>query len=146
MSTTTSNLGLFKYTESDYEDDFNLQIALNENWDKLDLVCSPTYQDIITLSNDTIVLQQDKVLYYYIIPSSTTFTFSTVNLSLSLSKAYTFELLLYQATAYSLTFPSSVKWQDNTTPTMTASGYYFFAFRTIDGGTTWKGSLQGVWQ
>ena len=57
MSTTTSNLELFKYTESDYEDDFNLQIALNENWDKIDQL-----YDIISLENSgTLNLTNNRV-------------------------------------------------------------------------------------
>lgn len=104
------------------------------------------YQDIVTLTDGTVALQKDRVLYYRNVSANTTFTFSNTNISLDNTRAYTFELLLYQGSAYSLTFPSTVRWQDSTTPTMTASGYYFFAFRTIDGGSTWKGSLQGVWE
>ena len=36
MSTSTPNLNLFKYNESDYEINFDIYTALNENWDKLD--------------------------------------------------------------------------------------------------------------
>lgn len=36
MATTTTNLGLFKYTEDDYELNFSFQTALNDNWDKID--------------------------------------------------------------------------------------------------------------
>lgn len=147
MATYTSKLNLFKYdTVNDASEVFNINAALNNNWDKLDDLCTPTYQTMTTLSNGTVNLLQDKVIYYYQIPSATTFTFSTNNLDLSNNVAYTFELLLYMPTGYTLTFPASVSWQDSITPTMTSTGYYYFAFRTIDSGTTWKGSLQGVWQ
>ena len=37
MSTTTDHLGLFKYDPStDGSQTFNIQKALNENWDKVD--------------------------------------------------------------------------------------------------------------
>ena len=37
MSTTTTNLGLFKYnTTTDANVAFNIQTALNDNWDKID--------------------------------------------------------------------------------------------------------------
>lgn len=38
MSTTTANLGLFKYnTTTDANEAFNINTALNNNWDKIDL-------------------------------------------------------------------------------------------------------------
>ena len=36
MSTTTANLGLFKYTSADHDTVFDYNQALNNNWDKLD--------------------------------------------------------------------------------------------------------------
>ena len=147
MPNYTNNLNLFKYDIiNDAKAAFSITNALNNNWDIIDEMCSPTYQGIVTLSSGTVSLQHQKVLYKYEIPSSTTFTFSTNNLTLTSNTAYTFELLLYMPTVYTLTFPSTVTWQDNTTPTMTSTGTYFFAFRTIDAGSSWKGSLQGVWQ
>lgn len=47
MSTTTANLGLFKYdTNTDSQAAFNINTALNENWDKIDNAFSST--DIIS--------------------------------------------------------------------------------------------------
>ena len=105
-----------------------------------------TIQDVNSLSSGTIDLSMTESFYKITPSAATTFTFSTLNLTLSASIAYTFELCVVMSTVYTLTFPSTVKWQDNTTPTMTSAGTYFFAFRTIDAGSTWKGSLQGVWQ
>lgn len=143
MSTTTANLGLFKYnTETDGNVAFSINQALNNNWDILDAID----RHITTLTTGNIDLIQNKTLYEYTISGTTTFTFSTTNLSLNSNRAYTFELLLYMSTVQALTFPSNVTWQDNITPNMSEAGNYFFAFRTIDAGSTWKGSLQGVWQ
>ena len=51
------------------------------------------------------------------------------------------------SSAYTLDFATSVNvvWQDGETPDLSSTGIYFFAFRTIDGGTTWCGNLQGRW-
>lgn len=102
-------------------------------------------EDINTLSNGTISLSYSKPLHKRVVSANTTFTFSTTNLTLSSSVAYTFELVVTMSTAYSLTFPNSVSWQDGETPDMSATGTYYFAFRTIDAGTTWHGSLEGKW-
>lgn len=103
------------------------------------------YQPIEKLSGATVPLYKDRILYYKQIAATTTFIFNSTAILLDSDRAYTFELIIYMPTVYSIAFPSTVKWQDDITPTMTSSGYYFFAFRTIDGGLTWKGSLQGVW-
>ena len=168
MSELTPNLGLFKYNlDTDGKESFNITQCLNNNWDKIDsntalknhthleyaLVnhthpeYSTTFQEIYNIQDGQVNLQTDIIIYFSTITDNTTFAFLTDNISLSDSKAYTFELILSMYNdIYSLTFPENVKWCDGETPDMTRSGIYFFAFRTIDVGSTWKGSLQGVWQ
>ena len=102
-------------------------------------------QDINTLSNGTIALNYTNSLHKRAVTANTTYTFSTSNLSLTNSIAYTFELLVTMSTVYTLTFPDSVTWQGGETPDMSTTGTYYFAFRTIDAGTTWHGSLEGKW-
>lgn len=102
-------------------------------------------QPIQTLSNGTISLVNKQTIYKITPSAATTFSFSTSNLSLSSSKAYTFELCVVMSSVYSLTFPSSVTWQDGETPDLSEAGIYFLVFRTIDGGTNWLGNLQGRW-
>lgn len=146
MSTTTSNLGLFKYDNSDYDEIFDFHLALNGNWDILDnLTNKETIQNIITLSNGTISLNPNSSIYQITPSSNTTFTFSTTNLTLSNNLSYTFELIVNLSTLYPLTFPNSVSWQDNTIPNLSSTGLYLFVFRTIDAGTIWLGNLQGRW-
>ena len=41
---------------------------------------------------------------------------------------------------YTVRWPSSVKWSEDTTPTLTASGTDVFTFITCDGGTVWYGT------
>ena len=103
-----------------------------------------TTQNIQTTTG-TISLASDKSIYSITPSASTTFTFDTTNLSISSAVGYTFELYVNMSTAQSLTFPASVSWQDGTAPDLSNTGTYFLVFRTIDGGTTWLGNLQGVW-
>lgn len=104
-----------------------------------------TTQNIQALSNGTVSLASDKAIYSITPSAATTFTFDITNLSLTNSVAYTFELHVNMSTAYALTFPASVTWQDATAPDMSATGVYFLVFRTMDAGTTWYGNLQGKW-
>ena len=46
---------------------------------------------------------------------------------------------------YSIVLPSTVSWQNGEMPDLSLTGLYFFVFRTLDGGQTWIGNLQGVW-
>ncbi len=102
-------------------------------------------QPITTLTSGTISLSNKQVIYKTTPTTAITFTFNTSSLSLSNSKAYTFELCIVMSTPNSLTFPQSVKWQDDEIPDLSKAGTYFFVFRTIDSGTTWLGYLQGRW-
>ena len=105
-----------------------------------------TTQNVETLSGGTITLEQNKAIYSSTPSAATTYTFSTTNLSLSASVAYTFELFVdMSSNAYALTFPNSVTWQNSTAPDLSATGKYFLVFRTMDAGTTWLGSLEGKW-
>ena len=102
-------------------------------------------QDINSLADGTITLNYANSLHKRVVTANTTFTFSTTNLSLTSSVAYTFELLVTMSTAKTLTFPNSVTWANSETPYVSQSGSYYFAFRTVDAGTTWHGSLEGRW-
>ena len=97
-----------------------------------------------TLITSTISLSDLVTLYTYTVSGNTTFVFSTANLTEKNTKVTTFELLISMSTAYTITFPSNVTWLNGDTPDMTETGNYLFAFRTIDGGTTWIGNLQGT--
>ena len=104
-------------------------------------------QGIQTISTTTgTITLVDRISLYKLTPSAaTTLTFIDTTTSY-VDKAYTFELCIdMSSAAYAITFPSSVTWQGGTTPNLSNAGIYFFTFRTIDGGTTWLGSLQGSW-
>ena len=46
--------------------------------------------------------------------------------------------------AYTITWPTGVKWAGGAAPTLTASGVDVVTFMTVDGGTTWLGAANGV--
>ena len=60
-------------------------------------------------------------------------------------QAHSFTLLITQtATARTITFPASVKWQGGEIPDLTtASKTYVLTFVTVNGGTTWLGMFGG---
>ena len=103
-----------------------------------------TVQDMTTLSSGTITLTDANSLYVRQPSAATTVTFSN-STSASSTKAYTFELCIKMTTVYAISWPSSVTWQDGEIPDLSSTGTYFLAFRTIDGGSTWLGNLQGKW-
>lgn len=71
------------------------------------------------------------------ISAATTLTFSNV----PANKAATFNLIITNGGAATVTWPTSVKWASGTAPTLTASGVDVLTFLTPDGGTTWYGTV-----
>tara|TARA_R100000005_G_C4993997_1_gene200981 strand:+ start:2098 stop:2637 length:540 start_codon:yes stop_codon:yes gene_type:complete len=72
------------------------------------------------------------------ISTSSTFTFSNVPSS---GTAYAFTLEIdVTGSSTAITWPSSVKFPDDTAPTLTDTKTHLFMFVTNDGGTTFRGS------
>jgi len=71
------------------------------------------------------------------VSADVTFTFSNV----PAGKAATFNLIITNGGAATVTWPASVKWASGTAPTLTASGVDVLTFLTPDGGTTWYGTV-----
>ncbi len=69
------------------------------------------------------------------ISTASTFTFSNP----PASRAYAFTMELTH-TSGAVTWPTSVKWQYDTTPSLTTSRTHLFMFVTDDGGTRWRGA------
>ena len=69
------------------------------------------------------------------ISSNSTFTFS--NVPSSRAYGFTLEVDHNGGTIY---WPSSVKWPDDTAPTLTTGKTHVFVFITDNGGTRWRGS------
>lgn len=151
MATHTPNLNLFKYdVKLDAQSSFNIERCLNDNWDILDYRFNElsnnilTSLDIIDCNSSDIPLQRSKALYRYTPTGTTTFSFNTSNLNLQLNEAYTFELLVPMSTVRTLSF-TNVTWNLNEIPDLSSPGTYYFAFRTINQGSSWIGNLQGRW-
>ena len=107
---------------------------------------SQAKQPFNILTNGNIALEDNISLYQLTPSSNTTFTFDLSNVIIDTNVAYTFELyLIMSPSVYTLTFPNNLYWQDNEFPDMTNPGMYFLVFRTMDGGLTWFGNLQGRW-
>lgn len=79
----------------------------------------------------------DGCVFTKTISANTTLTFTGV----PSGKAATFNLILTNGGAYTVTWPASVKWTDGTAPDLTASGTDVLTFLTPDGGTTWYGTI-----
>lgn len=71
------------------------------------------------------------------VSADVTFTFSNV----PSGKAATFNMIITNGGAATVTWPSTVKWASGTKPTLTASGVDVLTFLTPDGGTTWYGTV-----
>lgn len=71
------------------------------------------------------------------VSADVTFTFSNV----PSGKAATFNMIITNGGAATVTWPTSVKWASGTAPTLTASGVDVLTFLTPDGGTTWYGTV-----
>jgi hypothetical protein len=69
------------------------------------------------------------------ISSNSTFTFGSV----PASRAYSFTLELTH-TSGTVTWPTSVKWPGDTTPSLTTGKTHLFIFVTDDGGSRWRGA------
>jgi hypothetical protein len=76
------------------------------------------------------------------VASATTLSFT----NLSPTSGFAQSMVLYLtmgATAYSVTFPASVKWHNQTLPSMGASTTYEIVLRSVNNGTTWLASVGG---
>jgi hypothetical protein len=71
------------------------------------------------------------------IAANSTFTFSNP----PSSRAYAFTLEVTH-TSGTITWPTSVKWPNDTAPTLTTGKTHLFTFVTDDGGTRWRGAAQ----
>jgi hypothetical protein len=73
-------------------------------------------------------------LFYKTISANTTLTIAN---PLAAGKVSTFILELVNGGAYTITWPTSVKWPGGTAPTLTTSGKDVLEFYSYDAGTTW---------
>jgi|GEM_PF-2259721 len=107
--------------------------ALNAPYEKV--------QVLGTLSADTTISCSDGNIATCTIGAALTFTFNANCLT---GFCRTLTLFITNGGAYTVTWPTSVEWPSETAPTLSASGTDIITFITVDGGTTWHGTANGV--
>ena len=98
------------------------------------------YGNVVALSAGAIDVSAGTV-FTKTITANTTISFSNVPAAPATACV---TLILTNGGAYTVTWPSSVKWSDGTAPDLTASGVDVLTFLTIDGGTTWYGTVNSI--
>lgn len=94
------------------------------------------FQNIVSMTSNTIDLSKGSTFSKTITAAT---TFSCVGVPENTTTIFT--LVLTNGGNYTVTWPSSFKWSDGTPPELTSGGTDILTFITIDGGTTWYGSL-----
>lgn len=148
MATTTANLGLIKPTVGADSDQWgNL---LNQSLDVLDTKVldkttggvingrlehnGPYQSNIILLGSDIIDVSQGNY-FTRTINANTTFVFTNP----PSGKAFGFTLEVNH-TSGAITWPSSVRWPENTAPALTIGRTHVFVFFTDEAGALWRGA------
>ena len=91
--------------------------------------------NVVSMSNNTV----DCNLGNYFtrsINTNTTFTFSNP----PANRSFSFTLEVNVSGDRTITWPASVRWPDDTAPTLTSGRTHLFIFVTDDGGTRWRGA------
>lgn len=97
-----------------------------------------------TITGGTVNLVRYTDYYTSIVSANTTYAFNVSNIGdIDSNELLKFNLCIVMNTLYSLTFPSNIVWENDTPPSITQTGVYFFEFISLDGGNIWysKGSL-----
>lgn len=113
-------------------------------WVNSKILSQQIYQNKTALSSGAINLVENCSIYTHSPTANTTYTFNTTSLSEKSQCVVTFELMLKMpSTSITITFPT-VKWLNETIPSLVNGKTNILAFRSIDGGATWMGNLQGI--
>ena len=94
------------------------------------------FENIVALSGNTINCANGNY-FSKTVTANITFAFSGV----PSGKGACVSLVLTNGGNYTVTWPSNLKWAEGTPPELTSGGTDVLTFMTIDGGTTWYGSL-----
>lgn len=167
MSRTTTKLALYEIdTTTDGNNTFNIDTALNNNWDKIDANCinksgtvdfvaeqrgidptSPTgltTKQFVENNNDPDIIALGNKSTNFTLTANRVHTASiTGSCSLSLptvsttTKYVNCMIEFSLASGQSLTMPS-VKWDWDYVPTFSTTVKNLILFRTTDNGTTWR--------
>lgn len=130
MSTTTANLGLFKYVSgTDANLAFNITSALNNNWDIIDN--SVMKGSIIELSGTSPTLTNNRA-HKITITGTTTFSLP----SGSSTEFKQMVVLLYMSSVYTISLGTNVYF-GGTTPSMSSAGYYTIIYEYDSVRSSW---------
>lgn len=93
--------------------------------------------NVVTLANTSNTVNVALANYFVCTPAgTTTFVFTGV----PVSRDSSFVIELTNGGAYTVSFPSTVRWPANTAPTLTSSGKDLLIFSTANTGSTWRAS------
>ena len=98
------------------------------------------YGNVVAMSTGAIDVSAGTV-FTKTITANTTISFSSVPAAPATACV---TLILTNGGSKTVTWPSSVKWSGGTAPDLTASGVDVLTFLTIDGGTTWYGTVNSL--
>ena len=104
-----------------------------------------THTDLTNSSTVNIILDENISIYRDTTLQNTTYVFDTSNITFTDTDTITFELKITMATPYTITFPQNIKWMEDTAPSFSEAGIYYFVFRSDNKGVTWYGNIQGRW-
>ena len=94
-----------------------------------------------TISVDTTIAASDGNIHTFTVGGNITLT---LNPNCLTGFCRTLTLVITNGGAYVINWPASVKWDGGSAPTFTASGVDIVTLMTVDAGTTWYGSANGV--
>ena len=131
MSTTTSNLGLFKYdTTTDGQLAFNINTALNNNWDILDK--STLKGDVIILGTSGTQTLTNNRIHKITCSGNVTFSLPTPDSNIFNQML----VLLYMSSVYTINLGTSVYFTGSA-PDMSSSGYYTIIYEYDNIRSSW---------
>lgn len=100
-------------------------------------VTGAVYQDINTSSTTTFDLS---VSSFFQVTLNANLTITAINNATS-GVAQSFAIEVINSGSYVINWPSSIRWDGGTAPTLTENRTILFMFYTTDGGTTFRGQV-----
>ena len=112
-------------------------------FNEMDVQSESVYQDVQKITTAVVNLQERICRYIKDVAQGDAFSIDASNLKQK-NKNITFELILNMPTPVSFDFNSiTTKWMGGEAPDLSEAGQHWFAFTSLDNGTTWIGSYEG---
>jgi len=121
------------------------QIQALENNFKLARYSEVTNSAAVVANTININLAEGNVHEALLTENINSVSFINVNPESNLTTTVTLKITQDSSSAFTVSYPSSIKWAGGTAPTMTntLSGYDRYVFVSSDGGTSWDGGVMG---